>query len=1650
MSISPKDEPGVASPVPPSETIDAQAKEQLRQLDLLDTHQVQLARLFAAVPTFDRVMGALLVGQLKAKIPAKKFRASLLPDIEPEQCYVSRFTTNQAGGAVLTSSDSFTHVMRNSLLSDTAPDFQKGDVGFFTRPDSLEEADSLFAGPLDKDTLRVMESAFYLAQPTTNERVKRQFRDELALFRQRKGWEALPGVTASSTTEAALALLLFRRYLHFFDLYKADRDPAAQLSQNERIQQSDEDRLLDIITTHPSQADRSRLLRAPIPHVYAVRLDSGAAQPQKWPGAMVIKFTDRPSLFLYSQEHGLQRFNTFQDLVSHVRPTLEGQACTVRDMSVELSGHVFEVAAADLLQMQRAALEKVLDAPGNATVAVSDFARQTEDALGLPLLSLAGPLAARQETLVENRRPGFYKTATFAERARYRHLETKVFEAVFALGSGVPTLVQFTRQKIKQYLQQTIHPQIDVDPEQTLVRLFYSDRANPRQSRTSSLTQLMLDNLRAQQYPNAMREVVAVYLLDQRGQRIRHPENGFLITVTGGELARMATSIDVGGNYEILLRQQMNEPRYKAAWQASYLAHLEFKSYEAALRGDGVFQARVTDPLAKPAHPRKLLASWLEAVLQSPSAANRAWVGGRRVHVHGLLLGGSVGEQGGTPRNALGIDGVLIFSDQPGPDIKGTVGVYLPDSPQGNDLQEFADLSDGITGLLQQDEWRGYFRSRISALDPEEIKRALGQHRGRPLIRGFLITDDWLERFHQAHVNFHSAYADHRSNSNRDIGLQTVARLVMMAVEIVMDLAGLLLIPGFQMLTRAVRTGLLVLRTGAVPTNTTTLAFVHAVANTRKAVGFGGVSVNVRGRSSFLAITARQNQTGARFGLPLEEALYHRYAVADTTVIRGVRADAGGFYRPAITDSATGRTVRQVYVQQPDGTVLRVHDHTPLKAIEATIVDPATGLNIRSSGVMRSTVARAPDGQWHAVGFGLGGGGKRPRAGMPQPGPSDPNQPSTSLRAVADLIRTPNEWDVEIMDLVPSVITRLPSWPQNRSLLIVDQRRGRQDWSIRFTPGQEESGYPTGTHPLRSSTDVVLLRTGENHYTLRLADNTDVTFAADGNCFFNAVARGLNEGQPQRPFSMQGLRNETAAYIDLHPEMSHYLVSPPSGLQQALADNARSLEHLLGKAAVYDVSQIVYGTRNPHNLFQPLVRFLNLYADDMARRTLNQAWNAVLPPEILRHIGSYLSPRAPGRPILSSIPYYTQTDRSVRTFFEDTLIRPIENSEIDELLNNEHLMFSQDVIHIMLEYGVRARELTDHHPKNSLAYVLYDDALHGHLDDTQLEEVLNGAYLVDRDDLKKAKRRYEQETGNVMDEDSELLEQHIYYDRAEDLVDLLIVALERFPMLQTRANILLKSPVIASNLGGLFPVSLLSQWIRNPSISNTRLQLIGDYASGRYDELTRYAGVDINWMRPFDDWNLSSLFTHRQALLDFFYFLQEARYFRDSDLSAVARLFNTPGQPLSNSRVAILFNRPNLWTSIRAIRGISRDSAKAIWQDLMGPAFSDDNIRFALGRPGSLNSESAFTGALIDSLVNDEARAHQLIMGAYTMSERQVQYFLHNFDFSQSRAGHSRLDFASYVSAHGSIPQWAWPHARSGVTPEVLKPFLATRKPPES
>ena len=275
------------------------------------------------------------------------------------------------------------------------------------------------------------------------------------------------------------------------------------------------------------------------------------------------------------------------------------------------------------------------------------------------------------------------------------------------------------------------------------------------------------------------------------------------------------------------------------------------------------------------------------------------------------------------------------------------------------------------------------------------------------------------------------------------------------------------------------------------------------------------------------------------------------------------------------------------------------------------------------------------------------------------------------------------------------------------------------------------------------------------------------------------------------------------------------------------------------------------------------------------------------------------------------------------------------------------------------------------------------------------------------------------------------------------------MSLQRFPALSRRVNLLLQSPVISSNLGGLFPVSALAAWIRNPALSDERLHTIAGYTGGRYQELARRGSIDIDWMQPFDDSNLRNLVYHQDALVSFWDFLQGLRHIDRSNMTSATGLFNVSGQTIPNSRVAILFETPNLWRSIQDMPGISPRSARRIWDDLVGPQFSDESIRRTLLQRDSLNSESAFTSALIDSLTLEETRAHQLILGAYGVTPRQVMGFLHRFDFPGTLAEHSRLTLALYLSDHGSIPQWAWQYARPGVTPQSLRSFLATRKTSE-
>lgn len=1129
--------------------LSSQEKGQIRQFDLLDANQVKLAILFAGVPTFDTTLKNLLVRTLKAKFEVRQFRASLLEHVDPDNCHVNHFVTGSNGARSLTSSESFTEVMSGCLQRDAPPHYSLGGVGFFTRPDSVEEDDSIFANPVDAQVLRAMESVFYVAHPPTDESVKRQLRDDLASFRDSATWIDSLDPSSPSSAETALAYLLAQRFLHLFNLYRFDQVPVTQLTPSARTLQAEEDRLLDLITTHPSLADRSRLMRAPVPHVYAVMLDMGSVPAQKWPAAMVIKVPDRRSLFLYSLEGGIQRFGSFSALVKNVRPIHEGQERTIRDIATELSEHAFEVAAKDLLRIQRTALEAALKVPDDQALTLEVFAQDIEDAFALPMLSLSGPLDIRQQTLEENNRPNLYKTATQAQKKHYRLLEEQALQAAIEVRNPIPSLWAFTRQKIREYMQQTLHPGIDFDPDKTLVTLASGNEPHPKKSRTTNLTQWMLDNLRVRQYPNDMRNVQVIYLADKDGRRVRNPANGYFVTLTGLELAIATISIDAGGNYAPVLEEALNQPDYKAAWRAAYLANMRFKGYEAALRGDEAFKAVVRDP--NPPKLYKRLALWLDAVLKSPTTQTRFLVEGKQVHVHGLVLGGRLGAGGSRASGATAsIEGALILSDQLGPDIKGTVGVYFPDSPDGNDFHEFSDLEVGVAGLLRREEWQRYFRSRISLDDPEQIKRILAQRDGRPLIRSSLIDGDYVESLYRAHVSFHKAHAAERYTTNQQVR-SDFADLIPLMIAGAVDVVTLL-IPGFQLLKRAMKTGWAIFRTGLVPRSYGALKLLHRLENHGGRSLTRGVPVPSRGQSSFLPVRAGQSQGEAQLGRPLEKAVYSRYAVADAAVIQGAAPDAQGFYRVTLKDPGTGRvTARPVYIQQRDGTVFRVHDHTRLNATEANVVDPVTGLSIRSSAVMRSTVARMPDGNWRAVGFGRGGG-KRPAPSLPDS--SKPKVPTPLPATVSHLVRTPGAWNTQMIDLVPSIITRLPIWPQNRSLLIIDEIVATRGWSVRYSPGQIGRIHPQTSHPGRSDSDVVLKRTGQSQFSLIQPDHV-VVFPYDGDCFFNAVAYGLYAGWTENIFSVQQLRNAAADYIDQPPQMSDYLVPRASSSEQALFDS---------------------------------------------------------------------------------------------------------------------------------------------------------------------------------------------------------------------------------------------------------------------------------------------------------------------------------------------------------------------------------------------------------------------------------------------------------------------------------------------------------------
>jgi hypothetical protein len=1599
-----------------------------KQLVRLESHLADLDRLFAGLPTFDTVLKNLLVDSIRQKIDPGKFHETVRQTLDPDNSYVNHYATDSPGKRSLVSSVSLSAVMMECLASDEPPAFIETEVGFFTRPDTVEETASLFLDPVDANILEAMKSALYIANPTTNNRLHRRFLDDLAAFRAKETFDDALDPVTPSTRQDELALRLSQRFLYLVDLYKADRDPAIRLTQAARNLQSDEDRLLDIITTHPSEAARGRLMRKEnLPHVYKVMLEMDGGVPQKWPAAMVIKQRLQQTLFLYSLEGGLQRFDEFEELVDSVTPFHEGKERKIHSINQALTEHVFEAAAKDVLDLQYAALQAVLKAPENVRFDLTRFALDAEAAMELPMLALDGVLIARSETLFKNSRPNAYQVATLEQKRAYRSLENKAMEADGELAEKrVQTLSAFAREKLITYLQNHWHVDIDPDPDRTLITLFQGRACTAKDSRVTSLTQLMVDNTRPAQYPNAMKEILPVYLVDENGQPIPHPVTGRFILLTGPELAKMATSLNIGGRYETFLKEKLNAPAYKTVWWNAYRANMAFKGHEAGLKGDDVLKAMVFDAHSKPTRFSKVVALWLDAVLNSSSAKERIQVQGRAVHVHGLLLGGAMGaqEQQGTLGSATSIDGALIFSDQEGPTIKGTVGVYLPDSPGGDDFHEFADLGDGIATLLQQEQWQAYFSSRIATHNPQEINQALGQRNARPLVRGSLITGDLCEALQGAHVRFRIAHADHRSNSNRDILHQTIFNLTAMAFETLLDVVSFL-VPGYAALKLYLR----VARTGQIPMHLSIVKYLLGSGIPRRPVT--GVVGSSRNRSFSHGMMAGLRKHDESMGLPLEQTIYSRYAVADRAVIGGLRPDAGGFYRATVLDGATGTvTARPVYIRQPEGTVLRVHDSTKLDATEATLVDPLSGLSIRFSGVTRSTVARMPDGEWRAVGFGRGGGGKRPAGRPSHPGPSSSGTHGQTLEEMIAVLEQPGQWDILLMDIVPELIPHLPSWPQNRGLVIMDVRPGRLPSSLRFTrqAGREHlSVSPDFTR------DVVVRRSGGNHYDLLQADRV-TAIERDGDCFFRAVVRGLDELEGRRTFSPAELRRASATYVRRNIESFRHLEVQEAALQgrrpviratrvvtqtqEQLLGTQATLENLLGKESLDVLIGLLSGAPNPHELFQTLRLHL------IMRVRLTAV--GISPSTLLKKIVQL----APERPVYGMTAFhtpYTPTQRrAIGRFLDLTLVEGRSERTIDLLMKDEYFELNRDLIHILLEYGVSLEDLYNFRPKNPKAYIPQSEVASG-----GLTVLLDGRELVYPHQLAELADAMRKSTSREI-LDGELLALYRYRKTVDRTVGLLRAALRNRATLRERAELLLASRVIATNLGGQLPVSVFSRWISHPALSAAKLDFIARYANTRLAELLETGTIDIRWIHLFTEPAMERIGKQSRALVAFIRFLEpQSGRAVDIGMAGIVRLLSVPGEFPSNARILVLLDTPNLLADLT--KNFTREEARSVWSELISPNYSDLNIYDALEqsrRP--LNSEANFTSALINAIGRDVARAHQLIDGVFAdpTTPARVLNNLYRFDFTANRAEHSLLSFAEYVSRHRQIPDWAWQYKK--------------------
>lgn len=585
------------------------------------------------------------------------------------------------------------------------------------------------------------------------------------------------------------------------------------------------------------------------------------------------------------------------------------------------------------------------------------------------------------------------------------------------------------------------------------------------------------------------------------------------------------------------------------------------------------------------------------------------------------------------------------------------------------------------------------------------------------------------------------------------------------------------------------------------------------------------------------------------------------------------------------------------------------------------------------------------------------------------------------------------------MDLVPSLMTELADWPRHRALLILDEISAGRGWSVRYSPGQAQVTHPTVRHPERSVSDVVLRRTASNHYQM-LRNRRWEDVPADGDCFFNALAGALGDGGPPDGLTGQNLRARVADHIDQHPQVADYVVSRRTPVQQALFEVAYPLEGILGHPAFTALTRIVNGqsyesqlasamantpgliddwpdtarqlitrrTQNrgvlpvdvmpgleahlvPLGLFRPAIHYLNNIANwpsDRRNRQLlstTSTGEARLPSELLQIIAAYLPSRNPTLGVFDR-------DRDIRAFLDNSLLPGPDRSQgLDRLLQRFarcYIWPSNDVLYILLEYGLTVQALTDHY--RAIGFDEAGDPLEPGQDE------------IDRflDDYLAFFERYPGRDRNDLFADrEELLSSWRGHDAGQRSVALLREGLGRFADLLARADIVLRSDVFSFHLGWSVGLEELANLIRNPRLSNARLRIISDYLETRAGEMQEREIVDTQWMRPFDDHNLRNIVAralnqHRHpadrafsdTLLEFVAYVSEQALSDAFAMSYVTAVFTPASGRLSNSRVALLLGTPDLFTTLS---GHPRAVAQTLWDLLISPEYSDETIGPALG-----------------------------------------------------------------------------------------------------